>query len=123
MRNNIPTLDICTLSETNDPEFVVERFSSYLKHHKNLNFPHRYNFYHVVFFTEGAGFHFIDFHKFPVVPDQIYFMVPGQVHSWNFEGGVDGMSLISLRSFFSPIYCVTIIWKDLLSLMESVKIV
>lgn len=90
MRDNIPILDICTLSETRDPEFVVERFSSYLKHHKNLNFPHRHNFYHVVFFTEGAGSHAIDFHKFPVVPDQIYFMVPGQVHSWNFEGDTDG---------------------------------
>lgn len=100
MRHNIPTLDICTLSETRDPEFVVERFSSYLRYHKNLNFPHRHNFYHVVFFTEGAGSHSIDFHKFSVVPNQIYFMVPGQVHSWNFEGNIDGYVVNFTSEFF-----------------------
>lgn len=100
MRHNIPTLDICILSETRDSEFVVERFSSYLRHHKNLNFPHRHNFYHVVFFTEGAGSHSIDFHKFSVVPGQIYFMVPGQVHSWNFEGNIDGYVVNFTSEFF-----------------------
>ena len=100
MKHNIPILDICTLSETKDPEFIVERFSSYLKHHKNLSLPHRHNFYHVVFFTKGSGSHSIDFHKFPVVPDQIYFMVPGQVHSWNFEGDIDGYVVNFTTEFF-----------------------
>lgn len=100
MKHSIPTLDIFTLSKTRDPEFTVERFSSYLKHHKNLNFPHRHNFYHVVFFTEGAGSHSIDFHKFTVVPNQVYFMIPGQVHSWSFEGNVDGFVVNFTSEFF-----------------------
>lgn len=100
MRHTIPTLDICTLSEIRDSELIVERFSSYLKHHKNLGSLHRHNFYHIVFFTEGAGSHSIDFNKFPVVPDQIYFMVPGQVHSWDFEGGIDGYVVNFTTEFF-----------------------
>jgi AraC-like DNA-binding protein len=44
----------------------------------------------MVLFTKGKGSHTIDFEQFPVRPFQIYFMVPGQVHSWHFEGATDG---------------------------------
>jgi AraC-like DNA-binding protein len=58
--------------------------------HKNLHHAHKHNFYHLVLFTEGSGHHTIDFEQFVVKPWQIYFMVPGQVHSWSFKGHVDG---------------------------------
>lgn len=81
---------------------MVERFSSYLKQHKDIHSPHRHNFYHMVFFTKGAGFHSIDFNEFSVEPYQIYFMIPGQVHSWNFEGegDVDGYVVNFTTEFF-----------------------
>lgn len=100
MKQSIPTLDICTLARTKDSDFVVEQFSSYLQRHENLHLPHRHNFYHMVFFTEGSGSHSIDFHRFTVVPDQIYFMVPDQVHSWNFEGNVEGYVVNFTVEFF-----------------------
>jgi AraC-like DNA-binding protein len=43
-----------------------------------------------VLFTKGGGYHTIDFKRYPVAAGQIYFMIPGQVHSWDFEGEVDG---------------------------------
>lgn len=100
MKKVIPILDICTLSRVRDSDIVVEQFSSYLKHHQNLHLPHRHNFYHLVFFTEGSGYHSIDFNKFKVVPGQIYFMIPGQVHSWGFEGDVDGYVVNFTAEFF-----------------------
>jgi AraC family transcriptional regulator, transcriptional activator of pobA len=69
---------------------MIEPFASYLKQHPNLHIAHRHSFYHIVLFTEGAGTHTIDFEQFPVHPGQIYFMIPGQVHSWAFSGKVDG---------------------------------
>ncbi|RYZ53537.1 MAG: helix-turn-helix domain-containing protein, partial [Chitinophagaceae bacterium] len=51
---------------------------------------HRHSFFHLVLFTKGAGWHTIDFEKFDVVPYQVYFMRPGQVHSWHFEGEAEG---------------------------------
>jgi hypothetical protein len=51
-------------------------------------------------FTEGGGNHSIDFKSFPVKPYQIYFMVPGQVHRWNFEGPVDGYIINFSAEFF-----------------------
>jgi len=41
-------------------------------------------------FTKGSGSHTIDFEQFQVKPYEIYFMIPGQVHSWHFQGEVDG---------------------------------
>jgi quercetin dioxygenase-like cupin family protein len=53
-------------------------------------FPHKHNFYHFVFFTKGSGNHLIDFEKHEVEAFQLYFMAPGQVHTWNFKGDEEG---------------------------------
>ncbi|MCR8561675.1 AraC family transcriptional regulator [Mucilaginibacter sp. BJC16-A38] len=100
MLQSTPVYDICTLSDFRSDEILISRFAPYLEHHKNLHAAHRHTFYHVVFFTDGAGSHTIDFENFPVRPNQIYFMIPGQVHSWSFEGFVDGYIINFSNSFF-----------------------
>ena len=92
MAKGIPVFDICSIDHQSPiKDLLVERFALYLeKHYQNLHAPHRHSFYHLVLFTEGKGHHTIDFRKFKLRPGQIYFMVPGQVHSWHFEKGVDG---------------------------------
>jgi AraC family transcriptional activator of pobA len=100
MLQSTPVYDICTLSDFRQDDILVSRFAPYLNHHKNLHAAHRHTFYHVVFFTDGAGSHTIDFEKFVVKPNQIYFMIPGQVHSWSFEGFTDGYIINFSDSFF-----------------------
>lgn len=91
MAKKIPVYDICTIDQKAGKDLLIENFADYLeKHYHNLHRPHRHSFYHLVFFTKGKGTHTIDFEKFPVKPFQIYFMIPGQVHSWHFDGDVDG---------------------------------
>lgn len=91
-KNSIPVYDICALAETRHlhEEIIAENFAKYLNRHPDMKFPHRHSFYHLVYFTKGSGSHSIDFEHFQVVPGQIYFMVPGQVHSWYFQGEMDG---------------------------------
>ncbi|WAC14538.1 helix-turn-helix domain-containing protein [Dyadobacter pollutisoli] len=100
MQSTFPRLDIGPLSEYRDDDIMVGRFSEYLQEHQNLVFPHRHSFYHLVLFTDGGGKHTIDFHHFEVVSYQIYFMLPGQVHSWNFEGEMEGYVVNFSESFF-----------------------
>ncbi|HEV2478445.1 MAG TPA: AraC family transcriptional regulator [Puia sp.] len=70
---------------------LISEFGAYVdKHYQQLHTAHRHSFYHLVLFTRGGGTHTIDFVTYPVEPGQIYFMIPGQVHSWHFEGEVDG---------------------------------
>lgn len=88
----IPVYNIYALQreQHEHEDIIVERFSSYLEVHPNLHVAHRHSFYHIVLFTEGGGKHTIDFEQFPVQAGQVYFMTPGQVHSWAFEGHTDG---------------------------------
>ena len=100
MQNTFPVYDICKLSDFQQEDLLISRFAAYLQNHKDLYFPHKHTFYHLVLFTKGAGTHAIDFKTFDVTPNQIYFMIPGQVHSWNFEGEVDGYVIHFSSSFF-----------------------
>lgn len=100
MQTTFPRLDIGPLSEYREDDVMISRFEHYLKEHQNLVFPHRHNFYHLVFFTQGGGSHTIDFNLFTVHPFQIYFMIPGQVHSWDFEGEMEGYVVNFSEAFF-----------------------
>ena len=100
MNTEIPRIDICTLSGNHEEDILIGRFSEYLRRHSNLAAPHRHSFYHLLFFTEGGGRHTIDFHHFEVKPRQIYFMIPGQVHSWDFEGKMEGYIVNFSEAFF-----------------------
>ena len=100
MQDTFPVYDICKLSDFQQEDLLISRFSTYLQKHKNLYFPHKHTFYHLVLFTKGGGTHAIDFKTFDVVPYQIYFMIPGQVHSWSFEGETDGYVIHFSLPFF-----------------------
>src|SRR3954452_11496876 len=88
----LPTYSINTLKDTPPSlkDFVADHFAHYLEEHKNLHFPHKHSFYHLVYFSKGSGSHSIDFVNFSVEPGQVYFMIPGQVHSWEFITKPDG---------------------------------
>jgi AraC family transcriptional activator of pobA len=92
VKNTIPVYDICALADARHmhEDITAEGFAHYLMRHPDLHFPHRHSFYHVVYFSKGSGTHSIDFETFDVQPGQIYFMIPGQVHTWNFDGETDG---------------------------------
>lgn len=59
--------------------------------------PHRHDFYNILFISEGAGEHTIDFVTYEVKPCSIFFLTPGQVHSWNLSNDVKGFTI-----FFTP---------------------
>ncbi len=100
MKTVIPIYDICSLSHQQKDDILINRFAPYLKSHRNLHLAHKHSFYHLVFFTKGGGMQTIDFENFTVRPNQIYFMIPGQVHSWAFEGDVDGYIINFSTTFF-----------------------
>ena len=100
MKKSFPVYDICNLSEFKQDDILIARFAPYIKSHHKLHLAHKHTFYHLVFFTKGGGNHAIDFQSFPVKPYQIYFMIPGQVHSWDFEGEVDGYVINFSVPFF-----------------------
>lgn len=103
MKKNIPIYDIQNFTAYKDDGILVSRFGYYAQQHQHLHSAHRHSFYHFVFFTKGNGKQQIDFRNFEVKPNLIYFMVPGQVHSWNFETEPDGYLINFSASYFSSL--------------------
>lgn len=54
-------------------------------------FPHKHNFYHLVFITKGSGWHEIDFQRYQVKKGAFFFMLPAQVHSWSMSLNTTGI--------------------------------
>jgi AraC family transcriptional activator of pobA len=101
VKTEIPVYDIKNLAEYKDQGILASRFAHYAKAHKHLHTAHKHSFYHLVFFTKGSGSHFIDFRKYPVQEGLIYFMIPGQAHSWNFEEEPDGFIVNFSTDYFN----------------------
>lgn len=69
----------------------VERLELRLK--PRVPFPHRHDFFHLVFIEKGSGWHEIDFVKFRVKAIQLFLVRPGQVHSWELGPTTRGLVL------------------------------
>ena len=106
MKKKIPTYSICNLLGADQcvAEFTITRMGDYVRNHPDILFPHRHDFYQIALFTEGSGgTHSIDFNQYEVKPHQVYYMGPGQIHSWNFAPGTDGFVVNFNESFFTAI--------------------
>lgn len=86
-----------------DDSITADQFKRYYANNPHLQPVHKHSFYHLLYFTEGAGEHIIDFMNFPVRPGMIYFMKPGQMHKWGFDGPVDGYVVNFSPTFFEHV--------------------
>lgn len=55
-----------------------------------VGFPHKHDFYQILFITQGTGTHSIDFAEFNVRKNQIYIIKPGQTHAWSLSKNIKG---------------------------------
>lgn len=82
--------------------FYVNRFSNHLKdNHPTISKPHKHDFYVTVFFTHGTGFHEIDFTRYDVTRGSVFFLNPGQTHSWEFSDDIEGYIFFHSESFYN----------------------
>lgn len=105
MAPKMPTYSICNLlgADRCMTEIVVTRLRSFVNAHQDIQFPHRHDFYQIVLFTRGGGRHSIDFQPFEVQAHQVYYMAPGQIHTWNFDANTEGYLVNFNESFFTSI--------------------
>jgi AraC-like DNA-binding protein len=105
MSKKMPTYSICNLlgADRCMTEIVVTRLRDFITGHQDIQFPHRHDFYQIVLFTRGGGRHSIDFQRFEVQPHQVYYMAPGQIHTWEFDTHTEGYLVNFNESFFTSI--------------------
>lgn len=100
--NNIPILNIQQF-ENLEPleEFYSNSLDKHLDKNKDLVYkPHKHDFYLCIFFTQGTGIHEIDFYSYEVKPGSIFFLKPGQTHSWKFTSKPNGYIFFHTQSFY-----------------------
>lgn len=78
-------------------DFYIKPFEEHLLEHAFIQKPHKHDFYIVLLLTQGTGTHTIDFRTYPVKPGTVFFLSPGQVHSWQLSEDAKGAIV-----FFSP---------------------
>lgn len=75
-----------------------------LKEYVERNFehsskPHLHSFFQIIWFTKGNGNHFVDFKKYEVKPNTIFFINKSQVHYFDNSKNYDGILLHFNESF------------------------
>lgn len=101
MTDKLPIYCIDNFDAPQDKEkgFYIETFSTHLQKHEFITKPHKHDFYLIILFTKGSGKHFIDFEEFPIEEGSIFFLKPGQVHSWELSDDIDGYILFHDKEF------------------------
>jgi len=87
-----------------NPYFYVSSFATHLQDHLFISEPHRHNFYIILLVTKGTGTHTIDFKEYEVKPGTIFFLTPGQVHSWKLSADADGCIIFFTADFYIKEY-------------------
>ena len=103
MVDKIPSYSICNLLGANRcmSELVVTSLRDFIHTHQDIVFPHRHHFYQLMLFTTGGGTHTIDFQEYEAQVGQAYYMVPGQIHSWDFDEHTEGIIINFNELFFT----------------------
>ena len=98
----IPVLKIDQFQESESlKDLYINSFSNHIELNKKLiDKPHSHNFYLCVLFTEGFGTHEIDFNSYQVNPGKVFFLKPGQTHSWQFDTKPEGFIFFHSQEFY-----------------------
>jgi AraC family transcriptional activator of pobA len=66
-----------------------------------LPYPHRHDFFHIVWVERGSGHHIIDEVNYEVRPGMLFFMAPGQVHDFSLSEDAEGYTISFSSEFFA----------------------
>ncbi len=97
---NIPVYSLQSFSspERKSQKFQVEVFDA--NRHFAVKYPHRHDFYEVLYLSKGSGFHVIDGNKYEIQPPSVFFMSPGQAHKIEFSSDIEGYIFIFTAEFY-----------------------
>ncbi len=83
-------------------EIELVRISSiFRRHEQNVVQPHRADFYHIFWFTEGTPVHTVDFIPIPIQPHTLLFVNKSRVQFFDPGGNYDGWMLLFTDAFFN----------------------
>ena len=92
------SLDNFSSPERKSQQFQVEVFDA--NRHFSVKYPHRHDFFEVLFLLKGSGYHIIDGNKYEIKPACVFFMSPGQAHKLELSNDIEGFIFIFTADFY-----------------------
>lgn len=72
--------------------FSIDRFEYMIE--PNVEWPHRHEYYLIIWFQQGRGTNVIDFSEYEIHADSLFTMLPNQVHNWKHSQDCKGYVLL-----------------------------
>lgn len=103
MKQPAEQLPVYSLPDFSSPErksqqFQIEVFDA--NRHFSVKYPHRHDFFEVLYLLKGSGFHVIDGNKYEIKPPCVFFMSPGQAHKLELSNDIEGFIFIFTSDFY-----------------------
>ncbi len=103
MKNAVEQLPVYSLDNFSSPErksqqFQVEVFDA--NRHFAVKYPHRHDFFEVLYLKKGSGFHVIDGNNYEIKPPCVFFMSRGQAHKLELSQDIEGYIFIFTPDFY-----------------------
>lgn len=92
------SLDEFRTTATMGKLYQVEVFDA--NRHFQVSYPHRHDFYEILFLQRGSGFHIIDANKYEIKPPCVFFLSPGQAHKLELSHDVEGYIYLFNADFY-----------------------
>jgi len=92
------SLDNFSSPERKSQQFQVEVFDA--NRHFSVKYPHRHDFFEVLYLMKGSGYHVIDGNKYKIKPPCVFFMSPGQAHKLELSQDIEGYIFIFTADFY-----------------------
>jgi len=97
---NIPTYSLDKFKSKKDKSglYEVELFDA--NRHFQVSYPHKHDFYEILYLFNGSGYHIIDSNKYEIRPPCIFFLSPGQAHKLELSNDIEGYIFIFTSEFY-----------------------
>lgn len=100
IKKNIPVYSLNTFKKEEDFSklFQVEIFDA--NRHFQVSYPHRHDFYEILYLTKGSGIHIIDSNEYLIKPPCVFFLSPGQAHKLDISHDIEGYIFLFASEFY-----------------------
>lgn len=103
MKQQGEQLPVYSLQNFSKPERISQQFQVEVfdaNRHFAVKYPHRHDFFEVLYLKKGSGFHVIDGNNYEIKPPCVFFMSRGQAHKLELSQDIEGYLFIFTADFY-----------------------
>ncbi|QIL75129.1 AraC family transcriptional regulator [Hymenobacter sp. HDW8] len=101
---SLPVLALAAFPSHHQHLYYIQQLEVHVAQFPHVQEPHAHDFYLLLYVTHGHGTHTIDLITYDLQPGSLFFLTPGQVHSWSLSADTRGFILFFSEAFYLQQY-------------------